>query len=118
MKAKEYFDAYSSRILPQNEDSEKAIVSMFNDMDKEFKALIKSRNIQKIPALQSLVREVNTKWNAVVALFEKKGCYMVKKDGFTSIIDLRIQEATAEVERRNKEKSHEVSDAPKEEVVS
>ena len=107
MKAKEYFDAYSSRILPQNEDSEKAIVSMFNDMDKEFKALIKSRHIQKIPALQALVREVNTKWNAVVALFEKKGCSMVKRNGFSEVIDLRIQKATAEV-----------PEVPKEEVAS
>ena len=118
MKAKEYFDTYSSRILPQNEDSEKAIVSMFNDMDKEFKALVKSRHILKTPALQALIREVNTKWNAVVTLFEKKGCYMLKKDGFTSIMDLRIQEATAEVMKRAEEKAVEGSDAPKEEVAS
>ena len=107
MKAKEYFDTYSSRILPQNEDSEKAAVSMFNDMDKEFKSLIEARHIQKLPALQALIREMNTKWNAVVTLFEKKGCYMLKKDGFTSIMNLRIQEATAEV-----------PEVPKEEVVS
>ena len=118
MKAKEYFDTYSSRILPQNEDSEKAAVSMFNDMDKELKSLIEARHIQKLPALQALIREVNTKWNAVVTLFEKKGCYSLKKDGFTSIMDRRIQEATAEVMNRAEEKAVEDSDTPKEEVVS
>lgn len=91
MKAKDYFEKYEERIL--NGDTQD-ISDLFIEMTKESQEIIKRRNCKSNSAAAGVVREMNDKWNAIVAMFEKKyhGLSPLRRDGFKNYFLREIPE--------------------------
>lgn len=69
MKAKEYY----AMLEKAKTDSEFMEVcnTVIKSLNQEAKDLIKSRSVKTGRGVASIIRELNDKWNAIVALFEK-----------------------------------------------
>lgn len=70
MKAKEYYELMKN--YPDNKDGLLNAVSMVIDgLNKEVKDLLESRRVKTDRAAVAVIKELNDKWNAIVALYEK-----------------------------------------------
>ncbi len=94
MKAKEYYEKYHDGILSHDEQEQLASISQFlNELIREFSALNKSRGGRSVSAVAGAVSEINQKYNAVVALFQKKdGVKPLIDNGFTTVLKKEIPE--------------------------
>lgn len=73
MKAQEYFEKYFENL--GNDDIEKIVMfskEMIKDFSAEINALMKQRNAKSNGAVEGVIREINEKWNSVVAKVNKK----------------------------------------------
>lgn len=72
MKAKEYYE----RIMVNNPQTANEMVNAIGDvidsLNQEAKDIIAKRKVRHNDAVRAVIRELNDKWNAIVALFEKK----------------------------------------------
>ena len=91
MKAKDYFEKYEERILDGDTQD---ISDLFIEMTKESQEIMKLRNCKSNSAAAGVVREMNDKWNAIVAMFEKKyhGLSPLRRDGFKNYFLREIPE--------------------------
>ena len=61
----------------------KHTAALLIELSDEVKQLSKQRHIQKGEALISILKEINTKWNSICSMFEKKyGSSPLKWNGF------------------------------------
>lgn len=80
MRAKDYFEKHEEKLL---KGDVKDISDLFIEMIEESQEILKQRKCKSNSAVAGIVREMNDKWNAVVAMFEKKhqGLSPLKRDG-------------------------------------
>ena len=108
MKAKAYFEKYGEAImsdhrqlvaLQENTDlseEERAKLAhaymatyrqLCSDLKQEVIALIDSRNVQTDHGALGVLREINSRWNAIGNLFEKKyKTQVLARDGFMRLV--------------------------------
>lgn len=60
-------------VAKRPEDALIALQSLVKDILKEAEELIKRRKPMRVDAYASIVKELNQKWNGLVARFEKRG---------------------------------------------
>ena len=84
MKATEYYEKYKNKLTSRKEEvAIEAIKELLANFNQESKELISKRHIRTAPALISVLKELNGKWNALARCFEKDyGGTPIKKDGF------------------------------------
>lgn len=84
MKATEYYEKYKDKLTSRKEEvAIEAIKELLANFNQEARGLISKRHIQTAPALISVLKELNDKWNALARCFEKDyGGTPIKKDGF------------------------------------
>ena len=86
MKAKEYLAKFEADCLDVGE--KKATFSLIFEFMKEIKPLIELRNGRSNAAIESIIRELNQKWNALCRLDAKK---RFKRNGFVLFCKARIE---------------------------
>lgn len=73
MKAKEYYAKYRDGLLsPDIVISKKATSDFIIELSREVKTLADTRKCSTASAFIAIIREINQKYNAVLALFEKE----------------------------------------------
>ena len=84
MKATEYYEKYKDKLTSRKEEvAIEAIKELLANFNQEARGLISKRHIRTTPALISILKELNNKWNALVRCFEKDyGGTPIKRDGF------------------------------------
>lgn len=84
MKAKEYFEKYDQLIIQEVKNGEsKHTASLLFELSGEVKKLSEQRHIHKGEAVISIIKEINTKWNSICSMFEKKyGVSPIRWNGF------------------------------------
>lgn len=84
MKATEYYEKYKNKLTSRKEEvAIEAIKELLANFNQEAKELISKRHIRTAPALISVLKELNGKWNALARCFEKDyGGAPIKRDGF------------------------------------
>lgn len=94
MKAVEYYDKYAEDLCaPEVETGTLAIKLLLKDLQDEMLAKKEERHIASDRAIVSLIREMNTKWNAIVnLLIKRKGRSPIKRDGFWIFMESVIPE--------------------------
>lgn len=96
MKAIEYFEQYGEAVFAEAMEKghgDKALSDLMLAFVREMKDLIKSRNVQSNRGTVGVIREMNEKWNALVAIFEKhKGDSPIRRNGFRLYMELEIPE--------------------------
>lgn len=92
MKAKEYYAKYHDQLLSEDDqNSLEAISSLIYDLSMELKSLCETRNAKTDNAARSIVRELNDKYNAIVALFEAKdGGSPIRRNGFLTYWEKKL----------------------------
>lgn len=92
MKAKEYYVKYHDQLLSEDDqNSLEAISSLIYDLSVELKSLCEIRNAKTDNAARSIVRELNDKYNAIVALFEAKdGGSPIRPNGFLTFWEHKL----------------------------
>lgn len=82
MKAKEYYSKYEAGMRNQD-TANKAVSDMLIEMCDESQKTLTDRRAKSNSALLGVLKEFNDKWNAVVALDEKKhGASVIRYNGF------------------------------------
>lgn len=85
MKAKEYFEKYD-RLIVEEYPETKHLTDFLIELMREVEKLIDERKCKKADAGVSVIKEVNQKYNAVVALYEKKyGKSPLVRNGFLDV---------------------------------
>lgn len=80
MKAQEYFEKYFANLDIDNlEQIEKTTKEIAREFASEFNQLLKQRKSEKVSVTVAIVKELNAKWNSVVAKVEKKFGFPVLK---------------------------------------
>lgn len=90
MRAIAYYAKYSEALLNAEtlDESAKKMIGEFLD---EMKELIETRHIKTDHGVLGCVRELNEKWNAVVAIFEKRnGSSPLVRNGFRAFMEEQI----------------------------
>ena len=84
MKAKEYFEKYDQLIITELKNgTSKHTKSLLLELSDEVEQLAKKRHIIRGEAFISIIKEINTKWNSICSMFEKKyGVSPLKWNGF------------------------------------
>lgn len=92
MKAKEYYAKYHDQLIsPDDQTSLEAISDLIYDFSMELKTMCEQRRAKTDDAARSIVRELNEKYNAIVALFEvKDGGSPICRDRFFTYWSKRI----------------------------
>ena len=73
MKAKEYFEKYDQLIITELKNgTSKHAKSLLLELSDEVEQLAKKRHIVRGEAFISIIKEINTKWNSICSMFEKK----------------------------------------------
>ena len=79
MKAKEYIEKYKACLESGDHEAiRKAGADMMFEFSQEAENIMKSRGIKRDSAALAVLKEQNTKWNAVVKAFP----IILKHDGF------------------------------------
>ena len=82
MKAKEYYSKYEAD-MHKKETSNEAISKMLIELCDESQQKLTDRRAKSNSALLGVLKEFNDKWNAIVALDEKKyGASIIRYNGF------------------------------------
>lgn len=68
MKAKDYYQKYSERLL-NPESSTTAITELIKDFAAETKQLMDNRKARTDKACTAIINEMNDKWNAIARMF-------------------------------------------------
>lgn len=94
MKAKEYFEKYKDQISNKNNEiSSKEISDLIFDLFYEIDDLRKSRGVKTDRGLIAIIKEENSKWNAIRTLFEKEyGEPLLVGNGFNKFMISEIPE--------------------------
>lgn len=94
MKAKEYYQKYHDGILSTSQNEQLAAIQQFLDeLMKDFSALNKARGGRSVSAVAGAVSEINQKYNAVLALFEKNdGVKPMVDNGFSIALQRSVPE--------------------------
>ena len=93
MKAIEYYEQFGERVYQEAVKSScnNALSDLVAAFVREMKELIDSRKVQSNRGTVAVIREMNEKWNALVAIFEKrKGDSPIKRNGFRLYMELEI----------------------------
>ena len=94
MKAKEYFEKYDQLIITElKNETSKSAISLLLELSDEVPQLAKQRNVVGGKAVISIIKEINTKWNSICSMFEKKyGVSPLKWNGFKEFWKHRMPE--------------------------
>lgn len=94
MKAKEYFEKYKDLISSENKEiAIKGTSDLVFDLFNEIDALCKVRGVKTDRGMITIIKEENSKWNAIAALFEKDyGDPMLVRNGFNKFMIHKIPE--------------------------
>ena len=95
MKAKDYYEQFGAALLAESYHEEK-----FDELNKlvmafvrEEKEIIESRKMCTDRGAVAVIKEQNEKWNALVAIFEKKhGVSPIVRNGFMILMKSKIPE--------------------------
>lgn len=92
VKAKEYYDMYRENLLsPHQEVAATAVHSIIVSLLEEAMDIVKSRNISKASSLQSVIKELNQKYNAICNLFEKNDGYSpLRRNAFIEYVNSQL----------------------------
>lgn len=84
MKAKDYFEKYENAIIEDVKgNSTSGISKLLIELSEEVEAIYRKRGGKSNCALIGVIKELNQKWNAIGALFEKRyGASPLKRNGF------------------------------------
>ena len=81
MKAREYFEKYY--VAAEEEFDIARVPTILKDFSTEAKEICEKRHVSQDRSVISVLKEQNTKWNALVEIFKKKtGKSPILKDGF------------------------------------
>ena len=90
MRAIAYYAKYSEGLLNAETGKETA-TNMIGEFLDEMKELIETRHIKTDRGAVGCVRELNEKWNAIVAIFEKRnGASPLIRNGFRAFMEEQI----------------------------
>jgi hypothetical protein len=92
MKAVQYYEKYKDT-FPFD------YYNLFIDFCNELEFLIAIRHIKFDAGILATIEELNTKWNALVRIFESastNGYPYLKKDGFKLLLNQKMEEVTNE----------------------
>ena len=94
MKAKELYAKYKDDIMSSGDTvATPAVYDLLHELSTEASDMYKARNCNSSSAMISIFRELNTKWNAIVNLFEKEyGFSPLKRDGFLNFAVAKVPE--------------------------
>lgn len=95
MKAIDYFNEYGEAVLREsiNGDGNAEISKLYLAFVREMKQIIYTRNVKTNKAVIAVMKELNQKWNALYALYEKKygnGMSPIRRDGFWNSMRYKI----------------------------
>lgn len=93
MKAIDYFEQYGEQVYQEalKSSCNDALSYLLGAFVREMKEIIASRKVQSNRGTVAVIRELNEKWNALVAIFEKrKGDSPIKRNGFRLYMELEI----------------------------
>lgn len=88
MKAVEYFEKYKELISNKNEEiSREGVINLVMDLSRELNDLLDKKNIKTDHGVIGAVKEQNSKWNAMIPMFEKEfGQPILARNGFNKYI--------------------------------
>ena len=96
MKAKDYYEQYGAAVLAESyhECKYEELTKLVNAFNKEMLTIIADRKIQSDRGAVAVIKEQNAKWNALIAIFEKKheGVTPLKRNGFLEFMKAQIPE--------------------------
>jgi hypothetical protein len=92
MKAADYVQKYEAGLYSANAAAVLATANtIIKDLVNELQSLIKEKHIQHDHAVFGAVKEVNTRYNAMINQFiQKHGDCPLKRDGFKSDLEVKL----------------------------
>lgn len=97
MKAIDYFSEYGEAVFKESFDENKhdELSKLYLAFVREMKQIIDTRSVKTNKAVIAVMKEMNQKWNALYALYEKKygeGMSPIRRDGFWNSMRHEIPE--------------------------
>ena len=93
MKAKDYYDKYGKAVFDETAGDEKPIhlQEMLVAFLREMKDTIAQRKVSTDRGAVSVIKEMNEKWNALCAIFEKeRGASPIRRNGLLIYLEGEI----------------------------
>ena len=96
MKAIDYYEQYGMAVLAESyhDDKHEELTKLVMAFLEDMQTIIADRKIHSDRGAVSVIKEQNAKWNALIAIFEKKheGVTPLKRNGFLEFIKAQIPE--------------------------